>query len=39
MRDPSLSDEEAEKALQSRQQELIKRKEIGTANWIREKML
>ena len=39
LRDPSLSDAEAEKALQARQQELIKRKEIGTENWLREKMI
>jgi hypothetical protein len=37
MRDPSLSPEEAEKALQARQNELIKRKEIGTQKWLQQK--
>ena len=36
MRDPSLSDAEAEKALQSRQNDLTRRKEIGTENWLKE---
>jgi len=35
--DPSLSDEEAKKALFKRQNNLIKRKEIGTENWLKEK--
>lgn len=34
MRDPSLSDAEAEKALQDRKDELIKRRKIGTQNWL-----
>jgi hypothetical protein len=34
-----LSDEEAEKALIARQNDLIKRKEIGTENWLKEKEL
>ena len=33
--DPSLSPEEAEKSVNSRQSELLKRKEIGTENWIK----
>jgi len=37
LRDPSLSDEEAEKALIARQNDLIKRKEIGTEQWLKEK--
>ncbi|MFA5364990.1 MAG: DUF3795 domain-containing protein [Candidatus Bathyarchaeia archaeon] len=37
MRDPSLSDEEAEKALLARQNELVKRKEIGTKKWLQQK--
>jgi hypothetical protein len=36
MRDPSLNDSEAEQALQARQAALLKRKEIGTENWVRE---
>jgi hypothetical protein len=38
MRDPSLSDAEAEQALQTRQQELINRLKIGTENWLQQKM-
>ena len=34
LRDPSLGDEEAQKALLIRQQDLIRRKELGTAAWI-----
>jgi len=34
LRDPSLSDEEAKKALLARQKELVKRKEIGTRKWV-----
>ena len=37
LRDPSLSDAEAEKALQARQEDLVKRKEIGTENWLKGK--
>jgi hypothetical protein len=37
LRDPSLNDEEAEKALVARQNDLIKRKEIGTEQWLKEK--
>lgn len=36
LRDPSLSDEEADEALHARQRELVRRKEIGTENWLRE---
>jgi len=35
--DPNLSDEEAEKALVARQNDLIKRKRIGTEQWLKEK--
>ena len=38
LRDPSLSDEEAQKALVARQNELIKRKNVGTEKWLKEKM-
>ncbi len=34
MRDPAMSDEEAEKSLQSRQKDLKLRKEIGTTAWL-----
>jgi hypothetical protein len=37
LRDPSLSDEEAEKALVARQNDLTKRKRIGTEKWLKEK--
>jgi len=37
LRDPSLSDEEADKAVIARQNNLIKRKEIGTEQWLKEK--
>jgi len=37
LRDPNLSDEEAEKALVARQNDLIKRKRIGTEKWLKEK--
>ena len=37
LRDPSLSDEEAEKALLDRQNALITRREIGTKKWLEEK--
>ena len=37
LRDPSLSDEEAEKALVNRQNDLLKRKQIGTEQWLKEK--
>ena len=37
LRDPSLSDEEAQKALLARQNDLIKRKEAGTEKWLKEK--
>jgi arsenate reductase-like glutaredoxin family protein len=37
LRDPSLSDEEAKKALVARQNDLIKRKVIGTEQWLKEK--
>ena len=35
LRDPSLSDEEAEGALRIRQRELVLRKEIGTESWLK----
>ena len=37
LRDPSLSDEEAQKALFARQNDLIKRKEVRTEKWLKEK--
>jgi len=37
LRDPSLSDEEAEQALQERQKALRLRKETGTEAWLKEK--
>ena len=37
LRDPSLSEEAAKKALYARQNELAKRKQIGTEKWIKEK--
>ncbi len=36
-RDPSLSPEEAKQAVLNRQNELLKRKEIGTEKWLEEK--
>jgi len=35
-RDPSLSNEEAEKSLLEKQQILLRRKEIGTEKWLEE---
>jgi hypothetical protein len=37
LRNLSLSDEEAEKALFARQNDLIKRKEFGSEQWLKEK--
>ena len=37
LRDPSLSDKEAQKALLARQNDFIKRKEVGTEKWLEEK--
>ena len=37
LRDPSLSDEEAQNALLARQNDLIKRKEMGTEKWLQDK--
>jgi hypothetical protein len=37
LREPSLSDEEAQKALLERQKDLLKRKQIGTEHWLNEK--
>ncbi|PVX24186.1 MAG: hypothetical protein CW716_10585 [Candidatus Bathyarchaeum sp.] len=37
LRDPSLSDEEAQNALVARQNDLITRKQIGTENWLKQK--
>jgi hypothetical protein len=36
MRDPSLSDAEVEQALKDRQEALVRRKKIGTENWLGE---
>ena len=38
LRDPALSDEEAEQSLRQRQQDLKRRKEIGTEAWLRGKI-
>jgi hypothetical protein len=35
LRDPSLSDEDAEQALAKRKRELRLRKEIGTEGWLK----
>ncbi|RJP66765.1 MAG: DUF3795 domain-containing protein [Candidatus Abyssobacteria bacterium SURF_17] len=35
--DPSLSPEEAQKSIHSREGDLIRRKEIGTEKWLKEK--
>jgi hypothetical protein len=37
LRDPNMSDEEAENSVRARQENLRKRKEIGTEVWLREK--
>ncbi|MCW4034196.1 MAG: DUF3795 domain-containing protein [Candidatus Bathyarchaeota archaeon] len=37
LRDPSLSDEEAQKALVARRNELVQRKKVGTENWLKQK--
>ena len=37
LRDPSLSDEEAEQSLRERQKDLTLRKEMGTEAWLRER--
>ncbi|UCH43425.1 MAG: DUF3795 domain-containing protein [Dehalococcoidales bacterium] len=37
LRDPSMSDEEAEKSLRQRQKDLNLRKEMGTEAWLRER--
>ena len=37
MRDPSLSDEEAQKSLEARQADLRQRKQVGTEGWLKEK--
>ncbi len=37
LRDPSLSDKEAQKVLIERQKELITKKEMGTKNWLKQK--
>jgi len=37
LRDPSLSDEEAEKSVHKRTENLMKRKQIGTEAWIKNK--
>jgi len=37
LRDPALSDEEAEQSLQKRQKDLRLRKEIGTEAWLKER--
>ena len=38
LRDPSLGEEEARKALRARQNDLVKRKEIGTERWLEGKI-
>ena len=38
LRDPALSDKEAQKALVARKAELIRRKQIGTEKWLEEKI-
>ncbi|HAV42720.1 TPA: hypothetical protein DCX15_01705 [bacterium] len=35
--DPSLSEEEAKKQVQERQEALLRRKEVGTERWLEEK--
>lgn len=35
--DPSLSEEEARKSILARQKDLVRRKEIGTGKWLKEK--
>jgi hypothetical protein len=37
LRDPSLSDEEAQKALVARRNDLLHRKHVGTEKWLKEK--
>ena len=37
LRDPSLSDKEANVVLLERQKDLIRRKQIGTQEWLKEK--
>ena len=37
LRDPALSQEEAEQSLVTRQNDLARRREIGTAAWLEEK--
>ncbi|MDY6964724.1 MAG: DUF3795 domain-containing protein [Halobacteriota archaeon] len=37
LRDPSLSDEEAERALIARKNDLLRRRGIGTKEWLEEK--
>lgn len=37
MRDPALGDEEARKAMEARQADLRRRKEIGTDRWLEER--
>jgi hypothetical protein len=37
LRDPSLSDEEFEKSLAERQENLRRRKQVGTEKWLEEK--
>ena len=37
LRDPSMSDEEAEQSLGERQKDLTLRKEIGTEAWLKER--
>ena len=38
LRDPSMSDEEAEQSLQNKQRVLLLRKEIGTDAWLRQRL-
>ena len=39
LRDPAMSDEEAEQSLQTRLKDLRRRKEIGTEAWFKERSL
>ena len=37
LRDPSMSEEEAKRSILERQNELVRREEIGTERWLEEK--
>lgn len=38
LRDPAMSDEEFEKSLEKRKSDLLRRKEISTADWLKERL-